>query len=175
MPVAEPKRWDRTETPTGIKFTVPKGYWVAVIENTRTHYLIPGEPPEPGSPDPRPEAVPRAVASIADLQNDPVSFPTWEGFELTAAQFSCTTGTTPEDFTVCRDTPKSMTTGRTEGDFPYRKFSLPRVLQSTGASRGTQTFISVQFGDGSNDGMLVAILDDRHAATILEFTKSLRR
>lgn len=173
--VVEPKQWARTSTPTGIGFTVPRGYWVAVVEELRMHYLIPGPAPEPGSKDPRPEAIPRAVATFSDLQSDPVSFPTWDSFVYTMAQFSCSSGDAEDALETCTDKRQNVSTGITSGEFPYKKFTLPRILRSTKAARGTTTFFGVEYGEGSIDGLLVTVRDDKHLKAITEMVNSLHR
>jgi hypothetical protein len=173
-PSTTDKHWDRTETPTGIAFVPPKGYWVYAVEETRTHYLIAGATPAVNSADPWPGAYGKAVASFGDLQNDPKSFPTWDGFTATMAQFACTSGTTEDDIVTCSNKPTNIVDGKTAGGFPYRQFSLPATLKKTGASRGVKNFIAVRFGDKSQDGVLFTILNQDGIAPALELTKTMK-
>lgn len=174
--VVEPKKWDRTSTPTGIAFDPPAGHWVYALESMRTHYVIPGAAPAVGSEDPGPTSVPRSIALFNDLQNDPKSFPSWEKFEITMAQYGCANGTTEDDFVTCTNKPTVISSGKTVGGFPYREFSLPVVLQKDKSPRGTKTFIVVRFGDKSDNGiMIVPIMDDASGKVpALELAKSMR-
>jgi hypothetical protein len=173
--VKDPTRWDRTETPGGWKFTPPNGYWVASIEPLRTLYLIPGVTPKPDSEDPRPTEVPKAIATMTELQNDPTSFPTWERFTVTMAQFGCASGTSEADFVTCSDKKTNVSTGKTAGGFPYEKFSLPATLKKTGASRGLRTFIAIHLADGSNDGIMLSVLNESKASVALDLATSISR
>jgi hypothetical protein len=172
---AAPARWDRGHTQGGVVFTPPKGYWVTAIDELRTSYLIAGHVPEPDSPDPRVSVIPGAVASLTDLQNDPKSFPSWERFEITMAQFGCASGTSDEDFVACGDAAKTVSTGKTAGGFTYRVFTLPLKHQKTGASRGSRTFIGVRLREDGDAGVLVSVLDTRRGtAPSLELVKSMK-
>lgn len=173
--VVEPTVWERTETPTNVKFTAPKGYWVFGIEALRTFYLVPGVASKPGDPDPRVSLAPKAVATFTDVQIDPASFPTWENFEIGMAQFACVSGTTDADFVSCTDKPVNVKTGKTAGGWPYRQFSLPAKLKKTGASQGVRTFIMVRRGEKADIGVLVTVTHERTGVKpALELVQSMK-
>lgn len=173
-PKAEPTHWERTSTPGGVAYTPPKGYWVTIIENLYTSYLIPGTAPAPGSPDPRATEVLKSVATFTELQNDPTSFPTWDRFVVTMAQFGCASGTSDADFVTCSDKKQDVSTGKTDGGLSYEKFSLPATLKKTGASRGVRTYIVVRLADNSNNGIMISVLDESKADAALELAKSMK-
>ena len=170
----ESLRWDRVETPTGIAFTPPKGYWVYTVEATRTHYIIAGATPVLNSADPWPGAYGKAVASFSDLQNDPASFPTWEGFTATMAQFACTSGSTEDDLVTCTNKPANSSSGTTVGGFPYQQFSLPATLKKTNASQGMKTYIAVRFGQKAQDGVLFTMLSPQGLEPALALAKTMK-
>lgn len=173
---ATPKKWDRTVSFNGVAFEAPAGHWVYADETTQTHYVIPGTPPAEGGKDPGPTSIPQSVVVFNPLQNDPNSFPTWERFELTMAQFSCASGSNVEDFLTCTDKPTKVQTGKTAGGLLYRQFTLPVVLQKDKSPRGSKTFIVVRLGANSQEGLLVSMLmdDDRSTIPALELVKSMR-
>jgi len=172
----DPLPWDVTwMRARKVGFTPPAGYWVYESELRGEFSLVPGSPPAPGSPDPADEVQHTRVASMIPVMRDAVSFPTWERFRLTMAQFQCASGTTDEDLVICLDKPKNAIAGKTQAGLPYEKFSLEAVRKIDQAPRGLRTFVMVRLGEANDSGVLISVLDETAgAAPALQLAKSMR-
>ncbi len=166
--------WAATRIPLrGIVFTPPQGYWVYFYESANMYLLVPGEPPSPDAPDPKDVVVEQAVGSFAEIRTDPASFPTWERFELTVAQFSCPEISTPEDPLACTDQ-ATIIASDVDRDMPYRAFSLPLQNRDTGVRRGSRTFVVLRQSRQSDFGFFFRIPDPKNLPAILALVRSMR-
>lgn len=159
-------RWDTTSIPWArVTFTPPAKTWVYSADGSRAFQLVPGSAPAPGSPDPKIDVFTRRVAEFNAADRDTVSFPTWERFELTMAQFACASGDTDETFTTCTDKASNVYRGKTAVGLPYTKFTLPSYRKKDKAFMGNHTYFMVRLGAASDHGILVAVLNEKTGVT----------
>lgn len=171
---AVPHEWTETRIPNrGIVFAPPEGYWVYFLEAANMFLLVPGEPPAPGSPDPRDELLDHAVASFTEVRTDPASVPTWEQFELVVAQLACPEVSMPDDPVSCPDTAATLASDAM-GDMPWRAYSLPLRNTNTNASRGSRTFVMVRQSRESDFGLFFRVPDPANLAATLALVRSLK-
>jgi len=172
---AEAHRWDTTGMPElHVGFEAPEGFWVYQSDLYGDYSLVPGAVPEPGSEDPSERVMAKRAASFQGIQRDAVSFPDWERFTITSAQFICVSGTTDEDFILCLDEKLQVTSGKTEGGLSYEKFALQAVRKMDQAPRGLRTYVIVRLGDSSDHGVIFNVLDAAHVASTVKLAKSMR-
>jgi hypothetical protein len=171
----EPKKWDVDHVYSKhLAFEPPSGYWVYLSEVEHNYWLIPGTAPEQGSEDPAASILDSRVARIHPISFHPASFPTWERFKLTMAQFQCVEGTNEDDLVGCLDEPNNVITGKTVSGLPYEKFELQAVRKKDQAPQGWRTFIIVRLGEVNDHGVLITIEDeDEGIGPALELAKSM--
>ncbi len=156
------KSWDVTSIPwRRVSFTPPAKYWVYAVEGSQAFELVPGVAPAPGSPDPKIDVFTRRVAEFYPIQRDPSSFPTWERFELTMAQFACASGDTDETFTTCTDTTSNVVHGKTTAGLLYTKFTLPSYRKKDKAFMGNHTYFVVRLGAATEHAVLVTVVNEK--------------
>ncbi|HWQ99751.1 MAG TPA: hypothetical protein VN397_02785 [Candidatus Methylomirabilis sp.] len=155
-------RWDKTEIPwRRVGFTPPTGYWAYSAQGSQAFEIVPGLAPAPGSPDPKIDVFTRRVAEFYTIERDKESFPTWERFELTMAQFACASGDTDETFVTCTDKAANVTRGTLADSLTYVKFTLPSFRKKDKAPMGNHTYFVVRLGPASDHGILVAVLNEK--------------
>lgn len=170
----EEKRWDVTRIAARkVDFVPSQGMWVYLAENTGQFYIVPGVAPTSGSPDPYEVAVGAAVATMYPVIWDPESFPTWERFALTMAQFACTSGTTDTDFVVCLDDKSQVLSGSTDAGLPYEKFALPSVRKLDQTPQGLRHYIVVRLGSDSEHGILVTVTKADYVGSVLSLAATM--
>lgn len=159
---AVPVRWERTEISSrNVSFAPPSGYWVFSSEERGQYYLVPGKPPAQDSPDPSADVLKRQVAEFYPVERNAESFPTWERFELTMAQFACASGDTDETFTSCTDKTIGLVRGKTAAGLPYVKFTLPSYRKQGRAFMGNHTYFMVRLGNASDHAVFVSVLNEK--------------
>jgi hypothetical protein len=174
-PIPPTKRWDvALIAARHVGFTPPKGYWVYYSEAELMYWLVKGTPPKPGSPDPYADALKKRVALIHVIVWQHDSFPTWERFATTMAQFDCAEGTTSDNLITCLDVHRSATSGKTAGGLPYESFSLNAVKQADQSSKGLRAFNVVRLGNANDYGILIAPTDQSAASAASALAKSMR-
>jgi len=172
---AEPTRWDATLIKSRhVAFTPPKGYWVYFNQGDLTYWLVKGDAPEPGSPDPVASAYEHRVAYIHAATWEHESFPTYERFETTMAQFDCAEGTSDENLTVCLSERKNERKGKTDVGLPMTTFALNAVLQQDQSPKGTRNFAIVRLGAENDNIIIVTATDQSEAAATNALAKSMR-
>ena len=141
--------------------------------SAHTYLLVPGEPPEVGAPDPKETIAEQAIGSFTEVRTDPQSFPTWEGFELTVARFSCPEISTPEDPLVCSD---KITTieANTDRDMPYHAFSLPLQNATSQQPRGSRTFVMLRQSRQSDFGLFFRVPDPKNLPAVLALARTMK-
>jgi hypothetical protein len=174
-PVAEPVRWDvKLIKSRHVAFTPPKGYWVYFSQSDFTYWLVKGTPPEAGSPDPVESAFANRVAVIHTAVWDHESFPDWERFETTMAQFDCAEGTTSDNLVTCLDARRNERKGATDAGLPLATFSLNAVLQKDQSPRGTRSYAAVRLGANNDNLILVTLTDQSAVSAANALAKSMR-
>lgn len=162
----EPVRWDQTEVAWRfVTFSPPIGYWVYSATGSQSFQLVPGKTPAPSYTDPRAEAMLKRVAEFYAVDRDPISFPTWERFELTMAQFACASGDTDETFAACSDKAGNVVRGKTDAGLPYSKFTLPSYRKKDKAFMGNHTYFMVRLGADSDNAILLVVLNEKTGAS----------
>jgi hypothetical protein len=157
-----------------VAFTAPKGYWVYSSANDLSYWLVKGAPPKPGSPDPMTSALEQRVAIIHPIVWDHDSFPTYERFITTMAQFDCVEGTTSENLVSCLDIHRHSTTGKTTSGLPFEAFSLDAIQKSDKASKGSRAFVAIRLGADNDSAILLTLTDQKVASVALDLAKSMR-
>jgi hypothetical protein len=173
--LVEPKTWDVDHVYSKhLAFDPPSGYWVYLSEVEHTYWLVPGTPPEPGSEDPAGEIRETRVARMQPITFIPDSFPTWDRFQLTMAQFQCVEGSTEDNLVGCLDEPRNVITGKTVSGLPYEKFEIQAVRKKDQAPQGWRTFIVVRLGAANDHAVLFTIEDEQKGVgPALELAKSM--
>jgi hypothetical protein len=173
--VEEPRSWNATVIRgRSVGFRAPSGYWVLHSESRGRYYLVPGTVPPPTAPDPSDEVQKTYVATIGDTEMDPVSFPSWERFELTMAQFACTHGTSTETLVICLDKPTNVINGLTDAGLRYKRYTLQSVQKKDQKPVGPETFFMVRLGAQSNYGILVHVTDPSGMRAATDLVESMR-
>jgi hypothetical protein len=163
----EEKRWDTTRiAPRHVTFAPPPGSWVYLAENTGQYYLVPGEAPAPGSPDPFEDVMKRQVASMYPVLRDESSFPNADRFMITMAQFACASGTTEADLVICLGEKKQVASGVSTGGLPYTAFALEAVRKQDQSPLGLRHFVMVWLGPASDHAVLITVTGTSRAGAI---------
>ena len=158
-----------------VGFTPPAKYWVYAVEGSQAFELVPGSVPAPGSPDPKIDVFTRRIAEFYPIQRDAASFPTWERFELTMAQFACASGDTDETFTSCTDKTTNASQGKTTAGLSYTKFTLPSYRKKDKAFMGNHTYFVVRLGSATEHAVLVTVVNEKTGvAPALSLVKSMK-
>ncbi len=174
-PIPPTKRWDVSVIELRhVGFTPPKGYWVYFSESDLSYWLVKGSPPKAGSPDPVASALKNRVAIIHTITWDHDSFPTWDRFVTTMAQFDCAEGTTSENLITCLDVHRNETNGKTVAGLLMESFSLKAVLQVGQAPKGLRAFVVVRLGPQNDDGLLITLTDQSAAGAASALAKTMR-
>ncbi len=172
---AAPARWDATVIASRhVAFTAPTGYWVYFAQNDLSYWLVKGTAPKPGSPDPIASALAHRVAIIHPSVWDHDSFPTYERFATTMAQFDCVSGVTANDLISCLDTRHQAVSGKTVAGLPFEAFSLEAIQKSNKASKGMRAFVVVRLGVENDNIILLTPTDQRAANAVLQLAKSMK-
>jgi hypothetical protein len=173
--LVEPKRWDVDHIYSKkLAFDPPNGHWVYLSETEHNYWIVRGAAPQAGSEDPAESARASRIAVISPIQFSPSSFPTWDRFRVTMAQFMCVEGTSEQDLVGCLDEPKNVIAGKTVSGLPYEKFELDLVRKIDQQNLGRRIFIVVRLGQANDHGVLITLEKDDGIGPALELAKSMR-